>query len=262
MISRTHHGQVTAWLPAGTWFGVFDGRRYDGGRKLTLHRTLEHIPVLAPAGAILPLAADPMADVAVSPEALLVTVFAGADGDYTLVEDDGSAAPGVADRHQTPLEFRWKQPADGGGNGARGCEAVFTVAPPTGAGVRTKRTLTLEVVGVDEVGRATLTSAGTSGADAFHLVRPSDRGIRVDIGPVDLRDGLEVRLCGVRPRANSVRASIFEVLDQAEISYELKDTVMATVQRLAGVALLAALDSMELPGNLRGVLTEIVAAAT
>ena len=45
-----------AWLPEGRWFDLFEGRIYDGGRKLTLYRSLEDIPVLARAGAILPMA--------------------------------------------------------------------------------------------------------------------------------------------------------------------------------------------------------------
>ena len=34
----------TAWLPEGKWFDLFNGRVYDGGRKLTLYRGIEDIP--------------------------------------------------------------------------------------------------------------------------------------------------------------------------------------------------------------------------
>ena len=51
-------GAVRAWLPPGRWTDVFTGVTYRGGTTILLHRDLDTIPVLAPAGAILPLAAD------------------------------------------------------------------------------------------------------------------------------------------------------------------------------------------------------------
>ena len=48
-------GGTTAWLPAGHWVDLFTGLRYAGGREITLHRNGSSIPVLAPAGAIIPL---------------------------------------------------------------------------------------------------------------------------------------------------------------------------------------------------------------
>src|SRR3954468_7375767 len=38
---QTRLGAVTAWLPPGRWVDFFTGRRYEGGRRLVLHRTLE-----------------------------------------------------------------------------------------------------------------------------------------------------------------------------------------------------------------------------
>ena len=50
-----------------------------------LFRTLEHIPVLAPAGAIIPLQADPE-DQNPYPVEMLIFVFAGADGDFPYMK--------------------------------------------------------------------------------------------------------------------------------------------------------------------------------
>ena len=47
------------WLPDGIWMDVFTGILYRGGRKRRMCRPLESIPVLAKAGAIMPLAGDP-----------------------------------------------------------------------------------------------------------------------------------------------------------------------------------------------------------
>ena len=81
-------GDVTCWLPDGIWHDVLTGMIYHGGSMRKLFRTLEHIPVLAPAGAIIPLQADPE-DQNPYPVEMLIFVFAGADGDFLLYEDDG-----------------------------------------------------------------------------------------------------------------------------------------------------------------------------
>ena len=86
-------GATTAWLPPGEWVDILTGRRYAGDRKQVLHRELQDIPVLAPAGAIIPLdaAAVPGND-PVNPVALELLVAPGADGHFDLIEDDGHGA--------------------------------------------------------------------------------------------------------------------------------------------------------------------------
>ena len=84
----TQLGAVRAWLPPGRGTAVFTGRPYRGGTTLTLHRDLETIPVLAPAGAILPLVADDAVESGTAnPESLELRVYAGADGEFALAED-------------------------------------------------------------------------------------------------------------------------------------------------------------------------------
>ena len=80
--------RVTAWLPEGDWVDVFTGVRYAGDRTMHLHRDLDSIPVLARAGAIVPMV--PAGDVGGGtdlPSRVEVRVYAGADGEFTLVED-------------------------------------------------------------------------------------------------------------------------------------------------------------------------------
>ncbi len=81
-------GRVKAWLPEGEWVDIFTLTRYRGGRTVHLHRDLTSIPVLARAGAILPMvpAEDVVGDTGPS-RRIEVRAYAGADGDFTLVED-------------------------------------------------------------------------------------------------------------------------------------------------------------------------------
>jgi alpha-glucosidase (family GH31 glycosyl hydrolase) len=81
-------GRVKAWLPEGEWVDVFTGLGYTGGRTVYLHRDLASIPVLAKAGAIVPMTPEEsLLDGTDLPVTVEVRVYAGAAGEFTLVED-------------------------------------------------------------------------------------------------------------------------------------------------------------------------------
>ena len=82
-----NRGAVEAWLPKGEWTDIFTGQKYSGGKTLTLFRDLASIPVLARAGAILPMSADE-GNTAENPQNLELHIFAGY-GSFTLFEDSG-----------------------------------------------------------------------------------------------------------------------------------------------------------------------------
>jgi alpha-glucosidase (family GH31 glycosyl hydrolase) len=85
---ETGLGRVKAWLPEGSWTDVFTGLTYTGGRTVYLHRDLTSIPVLARAGAIIAMTpVDGLGNGTALPSTIEVRVYAGADGETTLVED-------------------------------------------------------------------------------------------------------------------------------------------------------------------------------
>jgi len=102
---------VKTWLPSGTWFDFFNGLRIEGNRMLTLWRPLSQIPVLAKAGAILPLTGEEESrqNGVELPQSMEVRVFGGADGDFSLYEDDGETmAYEVGESTNTRFRFRWR----------------------------------------------------------------------------------------------------------------------------------------------------------
>ncbi|MPV38853.1 glycoside hydrolase family 31 protein [Georgenia subflava] len=249
---RSHQARVDAWLPPGTWYDLLSSRRYDGGstgRRLALHRSLEAVPVLARAGSILPLAADPMADVAANPAALVLRVHAGADGELTLLEDDGAGEVTAENRHETPV--RWQE---------SGVRAELTIALPRGSGVLTRRTLTVELVGI----AAARVRVGT-GEDLAELaapaVTPSPSVLTIELGEVDLAGGYAVRLSDVRPAEPEIRSEIFRLLDEAEIDYRDKEMAHRASQELDDSALAGSLYALDLPDALYGALLEVLTAA-
>ena len=96
-----------AWLPEGQWFDFFSGQRYSGKRIIRLWRELDEYPVLAPAGAIVPLSDDPRADR--NPASLTLRVFAGASNEYVLYEDDGESQHSAAVRSFIHLDWDQKK---------------------------------------------------------------------------------------------------------------------------------------------------------
>ena len=80
-------GSVEAWLPDGEYTDIFTLEKYRGGQRLVLSRELYSIPVLAKAGAVIPLSAD-KGNSTENPENLEVWVFKG-NNTFTMVEDNG-----------------------------------------------------------------------------------------------------------------------------------------------------------------------------
>ncbi|MGC3994218.1 MAG: glycoside hydrolase family 31 protein [Propionicimonas sp.] len=113
---ETRLGRVSTWLPAGEWVDFFTGVRYTGGRVVDLHRPLSGYPVLARAGGIVPLT-WPDDHGTGNPAAIELHVFTGADGDFTLYEDDDAADP-----RAVTTRFRWSQ-----------AERTLTIEPAEGA---------------------------------------------------------------------------------------------------------------------------------
>ena len=80
--------KAAMWLPEGAWCDMFTGTVYQGGRMLDMWRTLENVPVLMKAGAIVPMTnMDEYSNTVENPKALDVLVFPAGDGRFTLWED-------------------------------------------------------------------------------------------------------------------------------------------------------------------------------
>ena len=77
------------YLPAGQWYGYFDGQAYDGGQELTLPTTLHTIPLFVRAGSIIPQNGDLQSTADRDWSRLELHVYPGANGSFTLYEDDG-----------------------------------------------------------------------------------------------------------------------------------------------------------------------------
>ena len=99
-------------LPSGTWYGLLDGKVYKGGRHVLVDAPIDSLPVLVPAGSIIPLGdvlqyvEEPGHTDADGYDNLKLLVYPGADADLTLYEDDGISLGYQRGQH-TITTIRW-----------------------------------------------------------------------------------------------------------------------------------------------------------
>ncbi|MGH9309895.1 MAG: TIM-barrel domain-containing protein [Vicinamibacterales bacterium] len=79
----------TVYLPRGAWYDYWTEERLDGGREIERKVDLATMPLHVRAGTILPLAAVREYVEQPIPDPLTIVVYPGADGAFTLYEDDG-----------------------------------------------------------------------------------------------------------------------------------------------------------------------------
>ncbi len=90
------------WLPpAPRWYYLWNDSVYQGDAVTRHHDRFGELPVWVRAGAIVPRRAYAQSTAWLSDRVLVLDVYAGADGAFTLVEDDG-----VSERYRTRGELR------------------------------------------------------------------------------------------------------------------------------------------------------------
>ena len=107
MVDWSASKEVTKYLPKGVlWYDFWTGKAYQGGQTLTLQTSLEHVPMFVRAGSILPLGPDMQYTGEKQWDHLEILLYPGADGDFTLYEDEGDTynyEHGI----YTTISFHW-----------------------------------------------------------------------------------------------------------------------------------------------------------
>lgn len=117
---RTHTAAVDIWLPEGRYTDIFTGEVYCGGKSV-INRDIASIPVLAPAGAIIPLDGRKTGNDCGNPESLEILIYRG-NGSFKLYEDDGESLA-YRDGHYAETEFKLEETSS---------TLKFTVSPAEG----------------------------------------------------------------------------------------------------------------------------------
>ncbi|HJC15296.1 MAG TPA: glycoside hydrolase family 31 protein [Candidatus Fusicatenibacter intestinigallinarum] len=238
------------WLPEGMWFDFFTDTVYRGGRNLNMYRTIDEIPVLAKAGAIVPMTERIQATEAESnPDELTIRVYPGADNTFVLYEDDN-----VSEDYRkgicacTEMKLDWT-------------EKTFTVSPVRGelSLLPVRRTWKIELHKTTAAGAEVLVNGekqenccsrcGTTLTVTLEHLRPEDR--------VEICLPKETEIA-----ENPVQKQIFDFLNQAEIGFIDKEKIYRAAERSlkAPEFLISELQSMEIDQDLCGAVLEFAGA--
>jgi alpha-D-xyloside xylohydrolase len=96
-------------LPAGAgWYDFYSGRAFAGGQTIEADAPYERIPLFVRAGSILPIGPS-LHYAAEKPEdPIILNVYTGADGRFSLYEDDGTSL-GYQNGAFTRIPIRWDE---------------------------------------------------------------------------------------------------------------------------------------------------------
>ena len=250
MDKSSRRGKADVWLPQGDWFDFFTGRRYSAsspnGRRMTVWRPLDGIPVFAKAGGIVPL--QPLDEElngslnsVDNPRYLEVAVFPGANGAFDLKEDDGTnqAQPSDSALAVTHMDFRWE--ADGAVN-------AFEIAPVAGnvAAVPQQRTWTVTFTGVAPVAVDELIVT-VGGAEVVPDVSYDTEALSLSVTVADapVTQAVSIHATnGLRYADDPAIEDAFTVLYNAQIDYLAKERAYRLI-KADGARALNALHTLE-----------------
>lgn len=105
----TEEGATSRWLylpPASAWYDFWSGEKLAGGRRVEAQAPLDRIPLYIRAGSILPLGPEVEYADQQSSSPTELRVYPGADGSFTLYEDQGDTYAYEKGAHAT-IPIRW-----------------------------------------------------------------------------------------------------------------------------------------------------------
>lgn len=89
-VDFTQSKEMEVYLPSGNkWYNYWTNENFDGGQKLKIKTSLDRIPLFVRAGSIIPIGPDVQYTNEKKWDNLIINVYPGADGTFTLYEDEG-----------------------------------------------------------------------------------------------------------------------------------------------------------------------------
>ena len=263
-IDRLNVGKVKTWIPEGSYYDVFTGLKYQGGRMMNLYRSMASFPVLAKAGAIIPMTEE-FKNIQNNPEQLCLHVYPGADGNFVLYEDDNETEDYKKGKFvKTPIHFSWNHQENA---------AELIIETPQGCLelLPQKRTWNVIFHGVESApsttstdnfleSNVTISTTGENGGGEISYDKETS-SLRCTIETNNPSQEIRILLKNIQETENDIVIRCFEFLNQAEIEFVLKDILYQMIRTSKDkLMLLSQLQAMELDQELLGVLTEIITA--
>jgi alpha-D-xyloside xylohydrolase len=110
LVNPVTHASATSrsvYLPAGVlWYDFWTGESHSGGHTISAAAPLETMPLYVRAGAIIPMGPELRWSNEKPADPIELRIFRGANGQFTLYEDDGETYDYEKGQHST-IAFRW-----------------------------------------------------------------------------------------------------------------------------------------------------------
>ncbi|MDE6623075.1 MAG: glycoside hydrolase family 31 protein [Alistipes sp.] len=100
---KAGYSTLDVWLPEGDWYEWQTGTMLAGGRTVERTFALDEYPIYVRAGAILPTYDDTVQHLNGNDERIVLTVFPGGDGSFSMYEDNGDDKHYAEEFARTPL---------------------------------------------------------------------------------------------------------------------------------------------------------------
>ncbi len=261
-----NRARETVWLPEGTWIDFFTGVLYEGGRTIRMYRGIESIPVLAKAGAIVPMQGEEALPIDRNPATLVWRIYGGADGRFVLYEDDNVSCDyqkGIC--AETAVELSWNE------------DPVIVIHPAKGelSLIPAERTHVVEFYGCPE-NEVVCTADGqplevhTSYEEDRHCLKivlpaaPVTAELTVRFRPhAGKGSGSGLSAFAGKPElaGNDTKKLVYDFLDRAEMDFDQKTEIYRVVCSGRSIpVILSQLQVLGLSEDMKGCLTEILTA--
>lgn len=258
--------KVKGWIPQGFYIDWMTGLIYEGSKQLDFYRSLECMPVLIKAGGIVPCGIlQESANLADNPTELELIICAGADGEFTLYEDDGISMKYQKGEFATTkfeLDYQDRQEFM-----IHRTEGKLDLIPVI-------RSYRIKFLGFMNPGRLTVEQNGNTKEIAYQYDTLRNE-IVIDKITVRPEEELRIRF-DMKLASNDLLRRCFTCLDRAQIPFERKEAIFKDIQeKLAKkssekpysekviLELITSLESSKnLDQDLYGEICEIVLAKT
>jgi len=98
------------YLPKATWYDFWSGKKIEGGKYIDADAPLEKLPLFIRAGSIIPMGPTMEWSTQKPADPIELRVYPGADGDFTLYEDENDNYDYAKGQHAT-IQLHWNDKA-------------------------------------------------------------------------------------------------------------------------------------------------------
>lgn len=243
----TKLAKTKVWLPEGKWIDFFTGKVYDGDRKTFMYRGLENQVVLAKAGAIIPMDRDTSDNSIDNPVELDILVFPGKDNSFSLYEDNGMTDSTKAVTNITTTFESHNRIVIDKVEGNSDC-------------IPDNRTIRIILRGVKKINNISIkTDMGNTPYDIDYCEKTKSLFITLLDYRKELTYTIKLDDKNILDDNKDYLDKIFTILNDSEISYDLKDRVYMECCRTSDkLKLLTTINTYSLDNDLIGAISEVL----